>query len=357
MNQQEDQTIVVTGAAAVSPVGYTVGQTCASLRAGICRFQSHPYFFPKLPEPPLSEQEAATVAFVPSLDLDLSLPDRLMELALYPTQNFIKGAALKRNDLKSAGIFISLPSADRSKQYSGYERAFTGEYLRRLGIEVGPVRKMYNDGHTGTLSALADASQTLLSGSCQFCILIGVDSYVDYESLKCLDACYRLKSERNVDGFIPGESGVLLLMETLAHAKARNAYILGQFEGFGTAIETENISSEKGSSGKGFADACGQVFHDKEDIQIQWVICDLNGESYRAQEWGILLCRSTKHFDLKAIWHPADSIGDVGAASAGLYISMACTALMKNYAPSDRTLILCASDSGKRAACLVGKTN
>jgi len=358
MNQQKDRTIVVTGTAAVSPVGFRVEQTCASIRAGICRFHSHPFYFPKLPEPPLSEPEPATAAFVPTLSLDLSLPERLMGLATLPMQNFIESAALKRNDLKSAGIFVSLPSTERTRQYSGYERAFVEEYLKRLGMEAGRARKIYNNGNAGVLSAVGDATHTLLSGSCRFAILIGVDSYADYESLKWLDESYRLKSERNVDGFIPGEAGVILLLETLVHARMRNARILGRIEGLGAAVETENIHSEKGPSGKGLVDASRKVFQDKDGMQSIWVICDLNGESYRAQEWGIFLCRAANRFqNLKALWHPADCVGDVGAASAGLYISMACEAFKKNYAPSDRAFIWCASDDGKRAACLVARAD
>jgi len=357
MDRQQDQTIVITGLAAVSPVGLNVKQTCASIRAGISRTQAHPYFFLQLPEPPLSEPELAIAAFVPSVDPDLALPDRLLKLALAPMVDLVESAQLRRNDFLSTGIFVCLPDGDRSKQYAGYGEAFGGEYLRRLGIKPGPLLKVYQEGHGATLCGLKDASEALISGSCQFAIVVSADSYVDYESLKWLDESYRLKSARNVDGFIPGESAVVLLFETLPHARARDASILAQIEGLGTGLEPDNIWSDKASSGIGHSIALGQLFNNDE-MQIAWLICDLNGESYRSREWGIMLCRSRNRFEgLKAVWHPADVIGDVGAASGGIHIAMVCKAFERDYAPSDKALILCSSDNGKRSACLVGRSN
>lgn len=354
---KEADPIVVTGVGAVTAVGAHVEQTCASIRAGVNRFQTHPYYFPQLPDPPLSDPELAMISPVAPFQ-PKGLPDRLIDLALSPMKDLIAAAKLRREDFKSTAFLVSLPASDRTQSVSGYEKAFAGEYFKRLAIVQGPVQKFFQEGHTGVFSALEEGSQLLRSGSIRLCIVAGVDSYLDDESLRRLDAAYRLKSERNVDGFIPGESGVLLLLETLEQAKRRKAPVLAKIAGLGRSIEKEDIGSEKRSSGHGLVEAIDHLDEAEKGLSYPWVVCDLNGESYRSQEWGNVLCRSAKRFEtLKRLWHPADCVGDVGAASGGLFIALASRAFARGYAPAEEALLWCSSDKGQRAACRVGKPN
>lgn len=355
--KQADQ-IVVTGVSAISPVGANVEQTCASIRAGINRFQAHPYYTPRLPEPPLSEPQLAMVSPVAPFDPGALLPERLMQLALAPMKDLISSGKLRRDDFQSAAVLVSLPAVERTGHLSGYEKAFIGEYFKRLAIEPGPIRQVFQEGQTGVFSAVDAASRLLRSGACRFCIVLGVDSYLDKESIDRLDETYRLKSERNVDGFIPGESAVLLLLETAEHAKGRKAPVLAKIGGLGRGIEKENIASEKASSGRGLADALAQLNGEEKERSAAWVICDLNGESGRSREWGMVLCRSAASFgQLKKLSHPADCVGDVGAASGALFIAIACRAFVRGYAPADEAFLWTSSDSGQRATCRIGKPN
>jgi 3-oxoacyl-[acyl-carrier-protein] synthase-1 len=350
--------IAVTGLGAIAPVGSHVDQTCASIRAGINRFQAHPYYTPRLPEPPLSEPQLAMVSPVSPFDPGALLPERLMQLALAPMNDLIKGGKLRRDDFKSAAVLVSLPAVDRTRHLSGYEKAFIGEYFKRLAIEPGPIQQLFQEGHTGVFSAVEEASRLLRSGACRFCIVLGVDSYLDKESLDRLDEAYRLKSERNVDGFIPGESAALVLLETLEHATARKASVLAKIAGLGRGVEKENLASEKASSGRGLADALAQLNGEEKGRSAAWVICDLNGESGRSREWGMVLCRSAASFgQLKKLSHPADCAGDVGAASGALFIAIACRAFARGYAPASEALLWTSSDSGQRAACRIEKAN
>lgn len=355
--KQGDQ-IVVTGLGAVSPVGANVEQTCASIRAGINRFQAHPFYHPRLPEPPLNEPQPAIISPVTPFDPSALLPERLMQLALAPMKDLIASGKLRRGDFKSAAVLVSLPAVERTAHLSGYEKAFIGEYFERLAISPGPIQQVFQEGHTGVFAAIEEATRLLRSGGCRFCIVLGVDSYLDKESVDRLDEVYRLKSERNVDGFIPGESAALLLLETREHAKARKAPLLAKVGGLGRGVEKENIASEKASSGRGLAEAIAQVNGDEKGQPISWVICDLNGESGRSREWGMVLCRSAASFSqLKKLSHPADCVGDVGAASGALSIAVACRAFARGYAPGKEALLWTASDSGQRAACRIESPN
>jgi len=83
--------------------------------------------------------------------------------------------------------------------------------------------------------------------------------------------------------------------------------------------------------------------------EVGQVFCDLNGEEYRAHEWMLALCRL---LEVGEITHPADCLGDVGAAFAPVLIGLAALALARDHEVG-RALVACSSDFGARGSvCL-----
>jgi 3-oxoacyl-[acyl-carrier-protein] synthase-1 len=83
-------------------------------------------------------------------------------------------------------------------------------------------------------------------------------------------------------------------------------------------------------------------------------VCDLNGDRYRAVEWAMASMRafSDLHGD-EPLWHPADCVGDPGAAAGALSVVWATAALVKGYAPLPQVLVWGASDGALRGAALL----
>jgi 3-oxoacyl-[acyl-carrier-protein] synthase-1 len=85
------------------------------------------------------------------------------------------------------------------------------------------------------------------------------------------------------------------------------------------------------------------------------MICDQNGEPYRADEFGFALVRLSERFsggsDFLA---PADCWGDVGAASGPLFVALAAAAAERGYARGPYYLAWASSESGERVAALLG---
>ena len=83
-------------------------------------------------------------------------------------------------------------------------------------------------------------------------------------------------------------------------------------------------------------------------------ITDLSGEQYGFKEAALALTRILRvrkeAFD---IWHPADCIGEVGAAIGPLMLTVAFTAARKNYLLGNRVLCHLGNDAGKRAALVL----
>jgi 3-oxoacyl-[acyl-carrier-protein] synthase-1 len=93
-------------------------------------------------------------------------------------------------------------------------------------------------------------------------------------------------------------------------------------------------------------------------------ICDLNGDRYRALEWGLVYGRALGdlrwRYDLATcgqLWHPADCVGDTGAASGILNCIWGVEALRKGYALVDHILVWGASESRLRAAAILAKAS
>ena len=82
------------------------------------------------------------------------------------------------------------------------------------------------------------------------------------------------------------------------------------------------------------------------------VYCTLNGESYFAAEWGLVWTRLTNELSsVHRLSHPADSLGDTGAAAAGMLIAQALAGFHRRYAPAGEAIVWTSSSvHGLRAA-------
>lgn len=355
MTESPPLPLAVTGLAGVSPVGLTMAATCAALRAGISRFHEHPFYRPELPDPPLVEPEPARISSVRAgrPGQPLPLAERLLELSLCALQGLPSALGLSRGDARAMSLFLCLPDADSPRPAANLPRSLASRLCSDLGIEVAAASQIQS-GRIGTFCAIVQAAQALQQRRCTQALIVSVDSQIDGPTLGWLDATWRLKSERNTDGFIPGECAAALRLELPEHARDRNVPILGLLTAMGTAQEPDPLGGPRRSSGTGLCAAVAEALLGLLDEQCFFSICDLNGESYRAQEWGILTTRLGARFqNQRALWHPADCIGDVGAASAALYIAMACRAFARRAVDADAALITCAADDGARAACRV----
>ena len=172
-------------------------------------------------------------------------------------------------------------------------------------------------------------------------MIVGVGSLFDPETLTALDTAGRLKSEQNPDGFIPGECATAVLLERWPEAEKRGATPFAIVQGMGIGREPQSIASGEPSTGQGL---CQAIEHAcavaGASTGADWAVSDLNGESYRAREWGLVQGRLPALLNgMRTVWHPADCIGDVGAATGGLLVAMVARAFARAYAPAPRALV------------------
>lgn len=342
------QNAVITGLGLVSPVGLGLAQSCASVRAGINRFKECEFYVCQS-GPPDYDDEPLIGSVAPSVKAG---PDRIGALALAAVQDLVRNSRLKRSEFVEAGLYFSLPPAGRP---TSVPRHAAGSLADLLGLDSGAQtqpRVHIEEGHTGGLRAVQEAVEAIQEGRNRSAIVVGADSWFDDAALAWADGARRLKCSATPNGFVPGEAAAAVLIESTDGARQREAKVLATIETTGVARETDTVLSGKVCTGKGLAEAIGPVSAD--DDGFDWVACDLNGEPYRSIEWGHCQVKLNKLFaSLRHIWHPADCLGDVGAASGTALMAIVSRAFERGYARSERCLVWTSADEGERAALVL----
>lgn len=348
MSASRSPRLVVTGVAAISPVGLDVEQTCAAIRAGISGIGEHPYFNVETPDPEWDEPERLLAGLVPGLHRGIRGRERLVELALRALRTLVARAGLLRAELRRTALLVALPEPDDAVRAWLLDASFVEELCGRAGLRPFPSSRVDLSGRPSMLRLLGEASALIEAREVEQCIVLGVDVYHDPERLSVLDRAYRLRSARCKDGFLPGEAAVALLVERSGFSERATLAGLSP-PAFG--VEPRPITGDLSSSGAGLCQAIAGALGEH---RARWVLCDLNGESYRAFEWGIARARLAERFVAPVrLVHPVDCVGDVGAASGGLLIACAAQAFARGYAPAEHALVWASADEGLRAAMLV----
>lgn len=343
--------LAITGIGAITAIGDDAAESAASARAGLMGFGEHPYR--PIPRDDADEDDRPLLAArVSRVDPKLDGPSRVVELAAIAHADLLRDAEIEAEDLRGTALLVSLPAHDAAVASWGLAGDFVPRLARRTGVGSDHQR-VVERGAAGMLELLGEAEKLLASRAVRRVVLLGADSYLAEDRLKALDAAYRVKTPRNVDGFIPGEAATALLLETVEHAAKGQTVVDAVIANLGLGSEPEGFSSDKQSSAVGLTTALRGVLPEARRGGA-YVICDLNGESYRAIEWGLAAVRLGDALGpVKRLVHPANGWGDIGAATGGGLLILAAASFRRGYAPSDDAILFAGTDGALRAAARV----
>ncbi len=339
--------VVVVRVGMVTAVGLSAAETAASVRSATMRFGQIDCLDRRF--------EPFTVAAVS----DAGLPELSPEVANTPGLSVRDGRLLRlgaRALGECAGIHgrgsgkpplvLALPESEREPRLDA---------ARFLGLLAAQTRDAYDAaasttlaaGRAGGLVALGHAASLVRSGRSSFALAGGVDSYVDPATLGVLDAGRRVKSESNLDGFIPGEGAAFLLLASPQAAAAARLPALAVVSEVAEGFEEGHLGSKKAYLGEGLAatiQALIQAAPPPKPFVSVW--SSMNGESHWGREWGVAVLRARDAFaEPHAMNHPADCFGDAGAASGALLAGLASL-----DAAGGPALVYASSDLGPRAS-------
>jgi 3-oxoacyl-[acyl-carrier-protein] synthase-1 len=278
-----------------------------------------------------------------------------LQLALPPALEALQPLPAGKPLPAPLSVLVALPeprpglSADLSDRFG---RQFAAG-LKEQGLDVQQL-DCHAWGHAGGLVCMEQARSRIEDGSCQLCLVGGVDSYMETETLKWLDSTDQLHSETTIWGFCPGEGAgfCLLAAPDLAERLGLKAAI--RLRSAGSALEANRIGTDTVCIGEGLSEAFEKTLAGLSGARVDHTICDMNGEPYRGNEFGFAMMRSSGQFAEGADFEtPADCWGDLGAASGPLFAMLAGIAASKGYAPGPLTFLWASSQGGQRAGALL----
>ncbi len=348
------KSLYILSSGALTSVGFSTAQTCAAIRAGISGFSDSNFNFKPIYQS--FELNPITAAHAP---LDFS-PDeynsfiRLSRMAAHALNECIEGKDI--NPSRTA-LLLGLREPFRKDPYldGRYEELLT-DIQREVGVQFHSKSCVLPLGRAATFRGLQIARQLLNENDLETCIVGGVDSYINEFDLSRFEETYRILSPSVSRGFIPGEGAAFVVVTNRrVHTSTK---IAGKILGIGLANEEAKVTvlSDGHPTGKGLQRALAAAIQDADfsESEINFRVSDLNGESYYGIESMLAMTRFYKsrreHLE---IWHPADSVGDIGAAAGALLVIVASVGIVKGYAPGQIAMCEASSDEGLRAGCIV----
>jgi 3-oxoacyl-[acyl-carrier-protein] synthase I len=339
--------LYVVAQGAMTPVGLNATQTCAAVRAGVSAYAESGFLLQN------SQWEKVVAACLPlrPKPSDSKPIGRLLALAKPALEQCVTQSCFQPSE---TALLVGIPERARLSLFKQWYSEDIEDYLQgRLLDGFHPASQLLPLGNVSAFVALSVASKLLAQRVVKKCIVGGVDSLVNEVDISRLEKTWRLHRENESQGVVPGEAATFLAVSATPSSNA-----LGFICGLG--LDQEDVSSSVLSdghpTGKGLERALRKSVEDAgiHESAIGLRISDLNGERYGGMDSMLALSRfyRTDRIGLP-IWHPAECVGETGAAVGALTIQLALRALSHGYSPADSIMCELSSESGLRAACIV----
>ena len=296
--------IVVTGMGVISPIGKSVEEFSAALKAGTCGVCNIDQF-------DTSDFDVKVCATVKDFQAstwmekkDARKMARFTQFAVAASKQALEQAKLLAPSEEDPSKLVVSSKPERTATIvgngiGGWE--IVDEGFRKL-LTAGPRRlppltvpMLINNEAAGNISmvfgtkgpaltqvtacasgtdALGQALDLLRAGRCDVAIAGGTEAAITpfaiagFQMIKALSSKYNDCPEKasrpfdkDRDGFVMGEGAAMLVLETEEHAKARGATILAEFAGYGVSADAYHITAPD-PSGDGGARAITMALED-----------------------------------------------------------------------------------------------
>ena len=364
-------TILEVGLA--SSLGTHAIGACAAARAGIVRPSPLPG---RIALDPVTEKSEPLIGHpVSFLTRGFSGPGRVARLGGLALGDLLSRAALRPEDMSQTAVVLALGSGyhRNAAELIADAKAFTDELppdapevaVTKEGVRTLAVARMFEmaglpapavvelvfDDHAGFGQALHRASMLLADRRVRRCLVGGIDSYCDPETLDVLDELALVKGPGNPVGIPPGEGAAFVLLErsdasstpTRRFEIANAAYLSG----------SSHLLSPTGLGGRKLAEAVGNALEAAAGTPCGLSIGTHNGANWCAVEWGETALALPEWSKTGRHWWHAISFGDTGAAAPAIATCMATQALTRGYAEGPKVLVWASGPTGSKTAFVV----
>ncbi len=327
----------VVGFGAVTPVGASAAVAMAAVRAGVARISIAP------DDADLDDGDASNVARIWTLAVD-EPGERGRDLVRLAVEQ--AAASAPRGRIGPIRVWTAGPSSP--------DNALVISKVLADRLRLVPAAVEHVGGHgSSALLAVERACAALGDGSIDWALVAGFDLRADPDSIAAGVRAGRVIGPERTWGHVPGEAAAALLLasERVVQRRETHTALLA----VASANEPQPLGSPSPCLGKGLTEAARRALAAlPPGTRAARVVCDLNGERYRADEWGFTVTRIGNHLrDTGAFEAPAAAWGDCGAANGLLLLGLAAAAGARGESAGECLLVWTSSDGPERAAALV----
>lgn len=334
-----DQPLAIVATGLVTSVGLSTAAACAAMRAGVSN-ASETHFVDSWGE------------WIVGHSVSLSEPwqnrIKLGKMAAMAIDECL--AEVPRQKWSSIPLLLCVAEQERPGRREGLDDQLFQEVAEELETGFASESAILPWGRVSIGIALAHARRLIHEADTSSVLIAATDSLLSWPTLEAYEKADRLLTGDNSDGFMPGEAAGALLV---ARPSGKRELLC---TGIGFGQEKARIDLDRPLRADGLTQAIKNALADagRQIHQMDFRVSDLSGEQYYFKEAALALSRTLRQrkeeFDL---WHPAEGIGESGAAIGPIIVSVAQVACRKGYACGPNILVHTAGDDGRRTATVL----
>lgn len=333
------QPIAIKSTGLVTSVGLSAPATCAAIRA-------------KISNPTETRFIDSGGEWIMAHQVPLEKPWRgrtkLAKMAAMAIAECLDGTP--REEWASIPLLLCVAERERPGRLEGLDDQLFLDIQQELDARFAPESAIVAHGRVSVAIALAQARKLIHEANMPHLLVAAADSLLTWPTLSVYEREDRLLTACNSNGFMPGEAGGALLV---GRPGGKGELLC---TGIGFGMEKAHIDSGEPLRADGLTTAIkgalADAGHEMHDLDYR--ITDLSGEQYYFKEaalaFGRILRQRKEEFD---IWHPAECIGESGAAAGTAALVVASTACHKAYTAGPSLLAHMGNDAGQRAAAVL----
>ncbi|RLU00316.1 hypothetical protein [Ketobacter sp.] len=338
-----NQPVVIADSGMVCGVGLDAPSACAAIRCAMDNFQETRF---------VDKGGEWIIGSSVPLATHWRGRTKLAKMASMALQECLQHFATVPSEIP---LFLCVAERERPGRMDGLEEHLFGEIEAELGYQFhAQESRGIPLGRVSAAVALKHARELIYEKQFPYVLIAGVDSLLNGATLGEFEAEDRLLTSQNSNGFIPGEAAAAILVchPSLVSASDRGRLLC---QGLGFAQEEATVTAERPLRADGLTAAIKNALADAQCTMgdLDFRIADVSGEQYYFKEAALALTRTLRtrkeHF---YIWHPADCIGEVGAAMGVVMLVVALAGSRKGYASGRQLLCQFGNDAGQRAVAI-----
>ncbi|MGB1254679.1 MAG: hypothetical protein ACPG51_02400, partial [Thiolinea sp.] len=329
------QPVAITAVGMVTGVGLNAAASCAAIRCAIDGFEETRF---------MDDGGEWIMGCSVPLEEPWRGKTKLVKMAAAAIQECLEQTPQLKTE--QTPLLLCLPETERPGRVFTDDNALFLELQQEMGLEFHAKSRVIAMGRVSFGVALQRARKLIHDKTTNHVIIAGTDSLLVGATLADFMEREYVLTSQNSDGFIPGEAGSAVVVEPVYQKPEPQLICYGL--GFGT--EAAHVDSEEPLRADGLTTAIKQSLSDAgiamHDLDFR--ITDVSGKQYYFKEAALALGRILRvrkeEFD---IWHPADCVGEVGAAIGGVMFGVIKSACEKGYSKGHEVLFHVGNDDGR----------